>query len=150
MSTPDCDAAFGRLDAASFVATILHRLLTTGAYPRQVSTVPSHNESSTITLSNLFPSAFPTASLMSCAMVFAAHAHDPSLHAQSAPAPTKVPTSCAQLADTDHYSNDLTRPEIKALKTCCDGGEGRRRAQDRGRRQGALKRTARVGLRADP
>lgn len=65
-------------------------------------------------------SLFLTASLSSGLMAFAAHAHDPSLHEQRGPAPTKVPTTCVQLADTEHYSNDLTKPDIKALKARCD------------------------------
>jgi hypothetical protein len=28
--------------------------------------------------------------------------------------------TCAQLADTQRYSSDLTNPDIKALKTKCD------------------------------
>ncbi len=31
-----------------------------------------------------------------------------------------IATIRAQLADTEHYSNDLTKPDIKALKTRCD------------------------------
>lgn len=38
-----------------------------------------------------------------------------------------IPTTCAQLADTQRYSNDVAYPEIKALKARCDaekkGGE---------------------------
>lgn len=69
-----------------------------------------------MTLRSLFLAATLTAGLSA----FAASAHDPSLHAQSAPAPTKVPTTCAQLADTEHYANDIKNPDIKALKTRCD------------------------------
>jgi hypothetical protein len=69
-----------------------------------------------MTLLPLFLSAILTAGLSA----FAANAHDPSLHAQTASAPTKVPTTCVQLADTEHYSNDIKNPDIKALKTRCD------------------------------
>lgn len=31
-----------------------------------------------------------------------------------------IPTTCAQLADTQSFSNDVSYPEIKALKTRCD------------------------------
>ncbi len=69
-----------------------------------------------MTLRSLFLIATLTAGLSA----FAANAHDPSLHEHAAPAPTKVPTTCAQLADTKNYSSDVTKPEIKALKTRCD------------------------------
>lgn len=69
-----------------------------------------------MTLRSLFLAATLTAGMST----FAASAHDPSLHEQSAPAPTKVPTTCAQLADTEHYANDIKNPDIKALKTRCD------------------------------
>ena len=51
-----------------------------------------------------------------------AAAHDPRFHEpeyQAPPAKLK-PTTCAQLADTQRYSSDLTNPDIKALKTKCD------------------------------
>ena len=51
-----------------------------------------------------------------------AAAHDPRLHEpeyQAPPAKLK-PTTCIQLADTQRYSNDLTDPDIKALKAKCD------------------------------
>ncbi len=51
-----------------------------------------------------------------------AAAHDPRLHEpeyQAPPAKYK-PTTCVQLADTQRYSNDVTNPDIKALKTRCD------------------------------
>ncbi len=53
---------------------------------------------------------------------FVAHAHDPSLHEPRyvAPPAKAVPTTCAQFADTGRYSNDITNPDIKALKTRCD------------------------------
>lgn len=31
-----------------------------------------------------------------------------------------MPTTCAQLADTKRYSNDVAYPQIKALKARCD------------------------------
>lgn len=34
-----------------------------------------------------------------------------------------IPTTCAQLADTQRYSNDVSYPEIKALKARCDSGK---------------------------
>lgn len=60
---------------------------------------------------------------LSIALVAAsAAAHDPRLHepATQAPPAKAKPTACAQLADTQRYSNDLTDPDIKALKAKCD------------------------------
>lgn len=34
-----------------------------------------------------------------------------------------IPTTCAELADTQRYSNDVSYPEIKALKARCDSGK---------------------------
>lgn len=34
-----------------------------------------------------------------------------------------IPTNCTQLADTDRYTNDVSYPEIKALKESCDAKE---------------------------
>ncbi len=34
-----------------------------------------------------------------------------------------IPTDCTQLADTDQYTNDVSYPEIKALKEGCDAKE---------------------------
>ena len=31
-----------------------------------------------------------------------------------------IPTTCAQLADTRRYTNDVSYPEVKALKARCD------------------------------
>lgn len=60
---------------------------------------------------------------LSIALVAAsAAAHDPRFHepaSQATPAKAK-PTTCVQLADTQRYSNDLTDPDIKALKAKCD------------------------------
>ncbi|GAA4796782.1 hypothetical protein [Lysobacter hankyongensis] len=60
---------------------------------------------------------------LSIALVAAtASAHDPRFHEpeyQAPPAKLK-PTTCAQLADTQRYSNDMTDPDIKALKAKCD------------------------------
>ncbi len=50
----------------------------------------------------------------------AAMAHDPALHSASDDAKKAKPTTCAQLADREHYSNDLSDPDIKALKAKCD------------------------------
>lgn len=63
-----------------------------------------------------------TALLSSGLLAFAAQAHDPSLHEPRyvAPPAKAMPTTCAQLADTQRYSNDLAKPDIKALKTRCD------------------------------
>ncbi|MEE4463197.1 hypothetical protein V2S84_14015 [Azotobacter chroococcum] len=46
-----------------------------------------------------------------------AHDHSKSFDADQ---PKPVPTTCKQLADTHHYSNDPSNPEIKALKARCD------------------------------
>ena len=34
-----------------------------------------------------------------------------------------IPTNCAQLADEKRYTNDVSYPEIKALKARCDAKE---------------------------
>jgi hypothetical protein len=51
-----------------------------------------------------------------------AAAHDPRFHEPATPAPPAKakPTTCAQLADTQRYSNDPTDADIKALKAKCD------------------------------
>ena len=36
-----------------------------------------------------------------------------------------IPTTCAQLADTQRYSNDVAYPEIKVLKARCDAEKKR-------------------------
>lgn len=65
--------------------------------------------------------ALTTAASILFATTIAA-AHDPRFHEpeeQMPPAKAK-PTTCAQLADSRRYSNDLTDPDIKALKARCD------------------------------
>lgn len=37
----------------------------------------------------------------------------------------KKPTTCAQLADTHNYSNDIANADIKALKLRCDKAAAR-------------------------
>jgi hypothetical protein len=55
---------------------------------------------------------------------FSAQAHDPSLHEEDRmPVAKDKPTTCAELADTQRYSNDLAEPDIKALKTKCDAAK---------------------------
>lgn len=39
-----------------------------------------------------------------------------------------IPTTCAELADTQRYSNDVSYPEIKALKARCDAEKKRGQA----------------------
>lgn len=58
-------------------------------------------------------------------LAMSVHAHDPSLHEKSdAHATSKAkPVTCAQLADSQRYSNDLADPDIKALKDRCDAGK---------------------------
>jgi hypothetical protein len=46
-----------------------------------------------------------------------AFAHEPALHQSAA---KMKPTTCEQYADPTHYSNDLSDPDIKALKDKCD------------------------------
>lgn len=72
-----------------------------------------------MTLRSLFVS---TALLSSGLLASTVQAHDPSLHEpQYVSPPAKVvPTTCAQLADTQRYSNDVAKPDIKALKIRCD------------------------------
>jgi len=47
-------------------------------------------------------------------------AHDPSPHAPAAKPAKVTHVTCVQLEDTARYTNDLTVPAIKALKTRCD------------------------------
>ncbi len=59
------------------------------------------------------------------ALAFAStlQAHDPSLH-EPAPTPTKAkPTTCAELADTQRYSRDLTDRDVKALSVRCEASK---------------------------
>lgn len=35
-------------------------------------------------------------------------------------APTAIPTSCPELADTTNFSNDVTNPGVLELKTHCE------------------------------
>ena len=49
-----------------------------------------------------------------------ARAHDPSLHDDHAPKSMPKATTCKQLADTEHYSADLTDSNVRALKAKCD------------------------------
>lgn len=65
----------------------------------------------------------------------AANAHDPSLHEQdNLPRAKAKPTTCAQLADTRRYSNDVTDADIKALKAKCDAEKkGAAKASDQTR-----------------
>ena len=60
-----------------------------------------------------------------------AAAHDPRFHepATQAPPAKAKPTTCAQFADTQRYSNDLTDPNIKALKAKCDAAAKADKAQ---------------------
>ncbi|MEQ1511496.1 MAG: hypothetical protein ABL934_02325 [Lysobacteraceae bacterium] len=69
-----------------------------------------------MTVRSLFLS---TTFVASSLFAFAANAHDPSLH-EPQPSAKAIPTTCVQLADTKHYSNDTTNADIKALKTHCD------------------------------
>lgn len=60
-----------------------------------------------------------------------AAAHDPRFHEPAPPAPLakSKPTTCAQLADIQRYSNDLTDRDIKALKAKCDAAAKADKAQ---------------------
>jgi len=51
-----------------------------------------------------------------------ANAHDPrEFDRMMGPAEAKtLPATCTQLANSSRYSNDVTNPDIKALKTRCD------------------------------
>lgn len=63
-------------------------------------------------------------SLLAASLAFislAANAHDPKLHEHDSLPPAKAkPATCAELADTRRYSNDMTDADIKALKAKCD------------------------------
>jgi hypothetical protein len=59
--------------------------------------------------------------LATLSIATAALAHDPAMHDLQMPKP--VPTTCEQYADRETYSNDLTDPDIKALKDKCDAGK---------------------------
>lgn len=39
-----------------------------------------------------------------------------------------IPTTCAELADTQRYSNDISYPEIKALTLRCDESAAKAKA----------------------
>ena len=58
--------------------------------------------------------------LSAAALAMNVRAHDPSLHDDHAPKSMPKATTCKQLADTEHYSTDLTDPDIRALKAKCD------------------------------
>lgn len=74
-----------------------------------------------MTLRPLFLPAILAAGFTTGLFAFAAQAHDPSLHEPSKPMTAKkVPTTCAQLADSARYSNDAANPDIKTLKARCD------------------------------
>lgn len=69
-------------------------------------------------LRSLIVAKLATSALLLAASV---HAHDPSLHEDTAPPKAKAkPVNCEQLADNDHYSNNMGDPDIKALKAQCD------------------------------
>lgn len=52
------------------------------------------------------------------------HAHDPRLHAEDTPQPAKAkPMTCAQLADTQRYSNDVSDPDIQSLRAQCNAAK---------------------------
>ncbi len=71
-----------------------------------------------MTLRSLLVSALVTSALILGAN---ASAHDPSLHDDYVPPPVKAkPVNCDQLADNEHYSNNMMDPDIKALKAKCD------------------------------
>ena len=71
-----------------------------------------------MTLRSLFVSTLVTSALILAA---SASAHDPSLHDDYVPPPVKAkPASCEQLADNEHFSNNMMDPDIKALKARCD------------------------------
>lgn len=59
--------------------------------------------------------------LLVWAAATSAGAHDPAFHEMQPPKPK--PTTCEQYADRETYSNDLTDPDIKALKDTCDAEE---------------------------
>ncbi|MBK8122216.1 MAG: hypothetical protein IPK54_01270 [Dokdonella sp.] len=69
-------------------------------------------------LRSVFVSAIATSTLLLAA---SAHAHDPSLHDDYVPPVTKAkPVNCDQLADNEHYSNNMGDVDIKALQAKCD------------------------------
>lgn len=49
-----------------------------------------------------------------------AFAHDPSEFDRRMAAPTAIPTSCAELADYNNFSTDVTNPGVLELKTHCE------------------------------
>lgn len=51
-----------------------------------------------------------------------AAAHDPMLH-EPVNLPKAKPTTCAQYSDRANYSNDLSDPDIKALRDECAAKE---------------------------
>lgn len=57
----------------------------------------------------------------SLAFAATAFAHDPEFHQLQVP--KLKPTTCEQYADRETYSNDLSDPDIKALKDGCDAAK---------------------------
>jgi len=64
-------------------------------------------------------SVFTICALWLLSLATVASAHDPALH-DANDAPRAKPTTCEEYADRNHFSNDLTDPDIKALKDRCD------------------------------
>ena len=54
------------------------------------------------------------------AFATSALAHDPAEFDRRMAAPTAIPTSCPELADTTNFSNDVTNPGVLELKTHCE------------------------------
>lgn len=74
----------------------------------------SLNWSFTMTLHSFSVSAIATAALLLAA---SAHAHDLTLHDDYVPPVAKAkPITCDQLADNEHYSNNMGDADTKALK----------------------------------
>lgn len=60
------------------------------------------------------------AMLATSAFATSALAHDPVEFERRMARPTAIPTSCAELADFNNFSNDVTNPGVLELKTHCE------------------------------
>jgi hypothetical protein len=80
-----------------------------------------------------------TATVCASAASMTAFAH-PGAHDEEKP----IPTTCAQLADTERYTDDVSYPEVKALKARCET-EGKRVPQPRPERDAAPRTSDKTG-----
>lgn len=80
-----------------------------------------------------------TAAVCASAASMTAFAH-PGAHDEEKP----IPTTCAQLANPERYSDDVSYPEVKALKTRCEAEE-KSAPQPRPKREAAPRTSDKTG-----